>query len=137
MCDKSRHCKACDRCVQNFDHHCMWINNCVGELNYRSFFVMILAAFANLSLYVTALIVLTMQAIKGASLASFVVAWLSGGINAIFAILLANLIVLHCYLMHKGISTYEFIMAQREEERRRNEEKELPKESDKIGMKAD
>lgn len=115
----------------------MWINNCVGELNYRSFFVMILAAFGNLCMYVTALIVLTLQASKGSSLASFIVAWLSGGINAIFAILLANLIVLHFYLMHKGISTYEFIMAQREEERRRNEEKELPKESDKIGMKAD
>lgn len=115
----------------------MWINNCVGELNYRSFFVMILAAFGNLTLYVIALVVLTLQASKGASLGSFIVAWLSGGINAIFAILLANLIVLHCYLMHKGISTYEFIMAQREEERRRNEEKELPKESDKIGMKAD
>ena len=88
---------------------------------------MILAAFGNLTLYVTALVVLTLQASKGASLGSFIVAWLSGGINAIFAILLANLIVLHCYLMHKGISTYEFIMAQREEERRQKEEKEPPK----------
>jgi hypothetical protein len=96
----------------------MWINNCVGGINYRAFFVMILAAFSNLLLYVLALLTLTLQASSNGFLAGFVVAWVSGSINAVFVLLLVNLIVLHLYLLHKGISTYEFIMAQREQERK-------------------
>ncbi|CAF4816219.1 unnamed protein product [Pieris macdunnoughi] len=34
---RSHHCKKCGRCVKKMDHHCPWINCCVGHANHGYF----------------------------------------------------------------------------------------------------
>lgn len=34
---RCHHCRRCGHCVLQFDHHCIWLNNCVGYGNLRSF----------------------------------------------------------------------------------------------------
>lgn len=41
---RASHCKACNRCVLAFDHHCPYIQNCVGYRNRPFFFLFVISS---------------------------------------------------------------------------------------------
>merc|ERR1712086_608653 len=44
-----KHCKACNKCVEGFDHHCPFLNQCIGSKNY-AWFMTILTTYIALML---------------------------------------------------------------------------------------
>ena len=44
---RSLHCLICQRCVEDFDHHCFWVGNCIGKKNYTLFFVFLVYILLN------------------------------------------------------------------------------------------
>ena len=45
---KVKHCHICKKCIDGFDHHCNWIDNCIGEKNIGRFIFFILIVITNL-----------------------------------------------------------------------------------------
>ncbi|GBE59119.1 cell cycle regulator with zn-finger domain-containing protein [Babesia ovata] len=42
--DRAHHCRVCGRCVLKMDHHCPWVNNCIGWANHKYFFLTVFYA---------------------------------------------------------------------------------------------
>ncbi|XP_075464027.1 palmitoyltransferase ZDHHC3-like isoform X3 [Ascaphus truei] len=55
---RAHHCRICHRCIRRMDHHCPWINNCVGELNQK-YFIQFLFYTGLTSLYAMGLVIAT------------------------------------------------------------------------------
>lgn len=109
------HCRVCDNCVETLDHHCVWLNNCVGRRNYRYFFTFVTSAtFLGLMLCGASLgHCLAYRAQLGISFSSAISRWRTPFAMFIYGLLVtpypASLWGYHLFLMGRGETTREYL----------------------------
>lgn len=97
----------CDRCVLNFDHHCKFLNNCIGSANYKHFCWLIF--FVQLfELYMTAVTIYCIVHNETKQMRDFSL-FVALGKSVGIAVVNGYLIAFHIYLEFKGLSTIEYI----------------------------
>ncbi|XP_028919527.1 palmitoyltransferase ZDHHC12 isoform X2 [Ornithorhynchus anatinus] len=111
---RARHCRSCKRCVRRYDHHCPWIENCVGERNHPLF-------VAYLALQLVVLVWALRLAWSGISFEQPWGAWLRHTgllfaaflLLAVFSAVVALLLASHLYLVSCDTTTWEFMSPHR------------------------
>lgn len=58
VAESSAHCRHCRKCCDRWDHHCAWLNTCIGRPNYAPFLGTLTAALALLGLQTAAVALL-------------------------------------------------------------------------------
>ena len=143
----TKHCWSCNKCVVHFDHHCKWLNHCVGERNYKIFVIFLSNTCAlmgtqlGLSYYVLHYAFKYSQdfarrceiaygpgrdagAVKGFLIFCAV-------LETLAFLPLAQLAGLHIMLRCRGFTTYEYILLKREQKKQEQYAREA------LGMGSD
>uniref|UniRef100_K3X2N4 Palmitoyltransferase n=1 Tax=Globisporangium ultimum (strain ATCC 200006 / CBS 805.95 / DAOM BR144) TaxID=431595 RepID=K3X2N4_GLOUD len=119
--EKARYCAICRKTVPGLDHHCTWLQTCVGKANYAQFFTIACTG--------------AIQFLSQVLYASFCLAWLDlpfehAGFTSLFVqgLLIACLLIsvpctmmyfillgFHVWLMWLGYGTYEWMLRRRKQ----------------------
>ena len=101
---RSKHCLVCQQCVDEFDHHCFWVGNCIGKKNYTLFFTFLIYILLN-TLFIMGINIyylvneISVEEIKNES--SSIPGFIFGNIfiyNRIFRIVASVCIFIICFL---------------------------------------
>jgi len=111
---KSYHCMRCNRCTEHFDHHCKYLNNCVGGKNYEYFLrILITLTFYFINLIIQAIWVFV-DSFQSQKLEDYMISkWPVLIVGIIIVVLLLgvdSLLIYHIYLtLIRRMTTLEYI----------------------------
>lgn len=105
----TRHCSVCRKCVVGFDHHCVYLNTCIGSRNYPLFIALLTCTIVLVTSQLT-VTVYAMDCVRRRGDTATVV--FVASLSVLPLLQLVSMLVLaffHTYISCKGLRTYEWL----------------------------
>jgi hypothetical protein len=103
--DRAYHCKKCAKCILKRDHHCPWLNTCIGHSNQKYFIL-----FLFYSVVYTAFMLITICVFLFNTSDSAQFSWslrILFGLDALFFLILLFLLLNNVYLCRLNLTSIE------------------------------
>ncbi|KAL3669182.1 hypothetical protein V7S43_005566 [Phytophthora oleae] len=132
--EKTRYCALCRKAVPGLDHHCTWLQTCIGKNNYAQFFTVACTGTLQFVLQVVyaalCLLWLHYHPLDDAGTFGYIVegcliACLVISVPCMFMYFV--LVGFHLWLMILGYGTYEWMLRRRKDQRAKLEAKKKKK----------
>ena len=99
---RTKHCYSCCKCVETFDHHCPFLQNCIGQRNRPYFYIYLFSQTIHLAIIET-FILTTLNSKTNYYLLAL------GTFIFTMIIIFGGLLIMQTAYMLLGITTWEYL----------------------------
>ena len=110
--DRTHHCSQCQECTLRMDHHCPWLDNCIGFWNYKFFLLTLF--YGSLSLMLIGVscgwlgwYIFGFTPVAGIDISRLAVGLAVGAVCALGSFVIVLFLSMHVVMAAKGLTTIE------------------------------